>query len=205
MSYDVGDVEHSCHVMADTVKNSDDGMIMIADSGASNHMINTKKGMFDCVKVNERITIGNGKTLKVEMVGKIRAMVLQRNGDKKMIRLDNVMYVPELAPFNLFSVPRAMDLGFKLHGHDKLISLVREEDGFSLDFDIPMKTKSSWLATVKMYPVEENTRLQQMALLQEGKPVETKVLHEVFGHIGEHATQLTADYYKLKSSGHLEP
>eukprot|EP00980_Cylindrotheca_fusiformis_P030885 scaffold25574_cov117-Cylindrotheca_fusiformis.AAC.1 len=64
VSYDVGDVEHSCHVMADTVKNNDDGMLMIADSGASNHMINTKKGMFDCVKVNERITIGNGKTLK---------------------------------------------------------------------------------------------------------------------------------------------
>eukprot|EP00980_Cylindrotheca_fusiformis_P000536 scaffold132_cov59-Cylindrotheca_fusiformis.AAC.5 len=83
---DVGDVEHLCHVMADTAKNNDDGMIMIADSGASNHMINTKKGMFNCVmKVNERITIGNGKTLKVEMIGKIRAMVLQRNGDKKMI------------------------------------------------------------------------------------------------------------------------
>eukprot|EP00980_Cylindrotheca_fusiformis_P027360 scaffold20145_cov64-Cylindrotheca_fusiformis.AAC.1 len=61
--------------------------------------------------------------------------------------MDRVLYVPELAPYNLFSVPRAMDLGFKLHGQDKTISLIREDDGFSLDFDRPKKTRSSWVAT----------------------------------------------------------
>eukprot|EP00980_Cylindrotheca_fusiformis_P019749 scaffold6923_cov81-Cylindrotheca_fusiformis.AAC.2 len=55
---------------------------MIADSGSADHVVNTRKGMYDCVKVeNEKITVGNGTTLKVEMIGKMRGQL--ENSDSR--------------------------------------------------------------------------------------------------------------------------
>ena len=76
--------------------------IFIADSGASCHMTHSDKGMFDFKKVKDKITVGNGEAIYAEKIGKLRGTVVQANGKKRHIILENVRYVPKLAPFNLF-------------------------------------------------------------------------------------------------------
>ncbi len=69
---------------------------------------------------------------------------------KYVITLHGVKYVPELGPYNHFSLPTAMKKGYLLGSCDKTIT------SFKVAFDTAILTKSSCLAAVEMIPIVGN-------------------------------------------------
>jgi len=176
----------------------------IADSGASCHLVGSDKGMYNCKSINDEVIVGNGKGIQATKIGSLKMLVKQEDGKEHVITLHGVKYVPELGPYNLFSLTTAMKKGYQLGSCDKAITL--SKGSFQMAFDTAIITKSSWLAAVEMIPIVNNQeRIQPAVSMQEGKCSDVNILHEMFGHIGDDATKFTAEYYKLKCKGELDP
>lgn len=84
------------------------GGTWLIDSGCSNHM-KGEKILFQHIEDTPScpITVGDGKTLKVEGIGSVN--LCSSNG--KITTLNGVQFVPSLA-HNLLSVEQMMDSGF---------------------------------------------------------------------------------------------
>ena len=79
----------------------------IADSGASCHLIGSDEGMVEWEPINDEIVIGDGKSIHAVKVGKVKMTLKQQDGPDRVITLTDVKYVPELGPYNLFSINQA--------------------------------------------------------------------------------------------------
>ena len=73
-------------------------------------MGNQEEGMYDCVDIDDPVTVGNGKVLRATKLGKLCRTVHQLNGDTLDITLCDYKYVPGLKA-NLFSITKALDAG----------------------------------------------------------------------------------------------
>ena len=171
--------------------------IFIADSGASTHMVSSDKGMFDWKLVTEMITIGNGSEIRVKKVGKLRATAKQENGKEVIVLLNNVKYVPDLAPYNLFSITQALEKGFALG--NKGTSLTLTKGSTVIEFDKKITTKSGWIGGLVMEPIVDVRR--NVPNLDKGKALSENTAHEIFGHVGKEVTKNTAVYYGLTTTG----
>ena len=85
----------------------------IGDSSTSCHMTNCDEEMFDWKRINEEITIGNGKPMKATKVGLLHLELIQKDGSMRAFKMTNVKYIPELY-CKLFSVTTALDKGFHI-------------------------------------------------------------------------------------------
>jgi hypothetical protein len=76
-------------------------------------------------------------------VGKLRCRILQKNGDKLIVTLENVKYVPELW-INLFSIGKALKNGFNLSNDGEIIKLSKRN--VTLTFDKVVRTKNGFVS-----------------------------------------------------------
>ena len=174
--------------------------IYIGDSGASCHMVHSDEGMYDVKTIKERITIGNGNYIEAFKIGKKRGMIKLEDGSVMNIVLQNVKYVPDLAPYNLFSITQAISNGWSLGNEGKTILLKNE--GKILKFNKMLKTKSGYVGGAEILPrVEENLAVPAIA---PGKPIDIMKFHDMLGHLSEATTKKTAEYYGIKLSGTFE-
>ena len=66
--------------------------LWIGDTGASTHMTNDLRGMFDYVRHNDKyIKVGNGNKIEIKLTGKKKCYY-----NNKEIVLHNVHYIPEI-------------------------------------------------------------------------------------------------------------
>jgi hypothetical protein len=54
--------------------------IWICGSGACGNFCKSDKGLFDVKDINEKITVGNGQSMKAIKVGSLKFHVIQLNG-----------------------------------------------------------------------------------------------------------------------------
>jgi hypothetical protein len=80
----------------------------IADSGATCHMRNSTKGMFDMKTHTMPIMVGNSDVIMSQKIGKYKGLVVQKDGQTSEIVLQDVLYVPELWT-NLLSITKAIE------------------------------------------------------------------------------------------------
>jgi hypothetical protein len=78
-----------------------DHEIRIRDSGASCHYCNGNEGLYEYKTISNKITVRNGDFIITKKVGKLRFGILQKNGEKLIVTLENMKFVPELW-MNLF-------------------------------------------------------------------------------------------------------
>jgi hypothetical protein len=93
------------------------------------------------------ITIGNTTTMKAEKVGKIRICVIQCNGRKFQITIENVKFMPDLW-VNLFSINKVLMNGFMIGNEGVLIKLTKGET--MLVFNQSLNNKGGFLSVIKM-------------------------------------------------------
>ena len=167
----------------------------IGDSGASCHMTNDDNGMFDWSKIDEEITIGNGKPMKATKVGSLRLETVQKDGKMRSFTMTNVKYVPDLY-CKLFSVTTALDKGFQLGNKGRIIYL--QKGDFGIAFDKVFETKTGFILGVDL-AVRTNELAQ--AGLEAGREINVNLLHEKLGHPGEEATRKTGKMLDLKVTG----
>ena len=74
--------------------------------------------------ISEEITVGNSNVMMVKKIGKLRCEILQKNGEKLIITLQDVKYVPDLW-INFFSIGKALKNGFNLGNDGEKIKLMK--------------------------------------------------------------------------------
>jgi hypothetical protein len=79
-----------------TANDGIDSKIWIGDSGASCHYCNSEEDLHNYTTISEEITVGNGNKMLAKKVGSLRCMVQQKNGEKCVVVLKDVKFVPEL-------------------------------------------------------------------------------------------------------------
>ena len=84
----------------------------IMDSGATCHICNSKELFedFHPLQVPQQVTVGDGRKLEAVGTGVVPLKLKLLEGEFKIGRLSDILYVPKLA-YNLLSVPRIMELG----------------------------------------------------------------------------------------------
>ena len=136
-----------------TANDGIDSKIWIGDSGASCHYCNSEEGLHDYTTISEEITVGNGNKMLAKKVGSLRCMVQQKNGEKFVVVLKDVKFVPELW-VNLFSISKALKNGFNLGNEDVVMKLMKGNT--TLYFDRMLKTKNGFVSGIKLLPILGN-------------------------------------------------
>ena len=138
-------------ILSSTENNGDiDHEIWIGDSGASCHFCNHDDGLYDCADISEEITVGNGNVMLAKKIGKLRCGVLQKNGEKLIVTLENVKFVPDLW-INLFSIGKALKNGFNISNNREILSLTK--GNVTLTFDNIVRTKDGSVPAIRLTPV----------------------------------------------------
>lgn len=175
--------------------------IFIADSGASCHMVGRLDGMTDLTDIDESITVGNGQTIKATKMGTMKGTIKMPDGTIRNVSLKNCKYVPQLAPFNLFSITHALRNGFNL-GNDKEKIFIQKGD-FKLLFDHRIETKTGYVVGAEITPNASDTEFATPTL-SETKPVDVNEFHKLLGHPSESKMRFIAKYYGVKLTGKFE-
>ena len=175
--------------------------IFIADSGASCHMTSSLSGMTDIVDINEKITVGNGQVIRATKMGTMNGIVRTSDGTMRKVSLFQCKYVPELAPFNLFSITHALSRGFEL-GNDGEKIFIRKGD-FKMMFDRRIGTKSGYVVGIEIVPRDGPTELANPTLA-DGNQVDINEFHAMMGHPAESKIKFIAKYYGVKLVGKFE-
>ena len=108
--------------------------------------------------------------------------------------------MPDLAPFNLFSITRALSGGCRLGNEGEIIT-VTTKDGFKLAFDQKIRTKTGYVGAVEILPLEED---EMAAAIVDGA-VDVNKFHELLGHVSEEKARAVARYYGVKLVGKFNP
>ena len=181
-----------------------------ADSAASTHMGNTDDGMFDYEDINEKVTVGNGKTVWAKKRGKIRLTVIQMDGSTAEVVLYNYQFVPALA-CKLFAIIKSTEQGFSITNDGPSLILTRGK--LQIKFDRIMYTKGGRLCGVEMVARTHRSKDEIALKTTDGEDKSKKPsaywdinrMHLVFNHAGEEALRRTAMAYNWTLTGKLEP
>jgi hypothetical protein len=103
-----------------------DHEIWIKDNGALCYYCNDDEGLYEYKTISEEITVGNGNVMIAKKVGKLRCGILQKNGEKLIVTLENVKYVAKLW-INLFSIGKSLKNGFNLSNGGEIVKLCQRE------------------------------------------------------------------------------
>jgi len=125
--------------------------------------------MFDIKPSSQKITVGDGRHVKVEKTGKMKINFEGRNQESTQVLLENVKFVPEMK-VNLFSLTVAMEKGASLYSEGT--SMVLKKDEKRIFFDTKIKMGSSFLVAAKSIKNEEGA-----FILSERKEMKIEKFH----------------------------
>ena len=172
-------------------KSKDDGRFdmltkdtWLIDSGASSHMTNTTDGMIHLRKIDKKVKVGSGEHVQVTHIGDKKGSIVQKNGSKKDVYLQNVLVVPEMY-CNLISMTQLMEKGARVEGKSGQIWVNNGKK--AILFDRKIKSGNGTLLGIKV--VERKEKLQRNKT--------TGSAHHLFGHAGHNITRETARKYGL--------
>jgi gag-polypeptide of LTR copia-type len=172
-----------------TANDGIDSKIWIGDSGSSCHYCNSEEGLYNYTTISEEITVGNSNKMLAKKVGSLRCMVQQKNGEKFVVVLKCVKFVPELWE-NLFSIGKALKNGFNLGNEDAVMKLVKEN--ITVYFDRILNTKNGFVSGTKLLPILGNNIATTAVKASKVKPkMNINNLHKIVGHCDKVATRMT--------------
>jgi len=118
----------------------------IADSGASTHITNEERGLYEKRCVNEPISLGNSEVVHATIVGKLDVTVAQA-GRRASFTLENVRYIPKFYA-KIFSLTVAMEKGCAISSTHKAIIVKRSS--FRLEFNRTIKCKNGFVCAINL-------------------------------------------------------
>jgi hypothetical protein len=176
--------------------------IWICDIGACGHYCKSeKKGLFDVKDINEKITVGNGESMKAIKVGSLKCHVIQFNGSFVNVTLKEVKYVPEWC-VNLFSISKALKNGFDLSNKGLMISL--KKGSVSFIFDRIIKTVNGSISGIKMTTHDPPVVYIAKGSLTAIQESDVNKFHEMIWHCGVDRLKKTANIHDLKLKGEFK-
>ena len=170
---------------ANTIIEEKNSEYWIGDSRATRHMKNTLEGMSELIDHKSVIYVGNGEGLKSKIMGTFHGTVVQKNGTRQDIMLNDVAYVPELTT-NLFSITTSLKRGCKLTNKDEVMIL--NNGSIIIKFDNNQEYGSGFSPGVKIVP----TINCEQANVATTRTIKYHEAHQKLGHPGENTTRATA-------------
>jgi hypothetical protein len=165
----------------------------IADSGASSHMVNSKKHLTNIEKCNIDVKVGNSEVMKCSLKGTYEGKVIDKKGNEMILTLQDVMYVPELW-VNLFSITKAIaNPKVTLTTKDKLIVL--KVNGNEIIFDKTLQNGSGRILAIDIIPT--NTEYANVTKTENNYDF----YHKALGHPNSQTVIQTANYYGITLNG----
>jgi hypothetical protein len=125
--------------------------LWIGDTRATSHMTCCKTGMFDIKPSNRSVLVDDGRSLKVEKVGKMKLTFKGKNQETTQVLLEDVRCVPKLK-VNLFSFTVTMKKGAKIYTEGT--SIILEKEGKHVVFGTNIPMGSSFLVADKVISME---------------------------------------------------
>ena len=78
--------------------------------GATCHISNSKELFEQLLPIDQKVTLGDGRALQAAGTGVVELKLKLPDGETKIGRLSDVLYVPTLS-YNLLSVPKSAEAG----------------------------------------------------------------------------------------------
>ena len=147
----------------------------VVDSGATCHVCNSKELFedFHPLQVPQQVTVGDGRNLEAVGTGVVPLKLKLLEGEFKIGRLSDVLYVPKLA-YNLLSVPRITELGKEV--------IFDELQGHILDVQGELVAMVSKTGSLYYLNCEPLVKPQINAV---SDVANEKLWHRRFGHLSE--------------------
>jgi hypothetical protein len=134
------------------------------------------------------VVMGNGNEEKVKTIRTVKGNAINKNGKLQgSIDLSGVMHLKN-GRYNLLTVTKIMNSGWKLEGDEKSMSLVKENK--KLTFDIKIHTTRGVLFALKL-----DKRTEIAGIVKEVKKVKevtSMEAHQCLGHLSQQSTKDTA-------------
>ena len=140
--------------------------------------------------ISEEITVGNSNLMMAKKIGELRCEILQKNGKKFIIMLQDVKYVLELW-FNLCSIGMALKNGFNLGNDSERIMLMK--GNVTIVFDRFLTSKNSFVPGIKMNPPlnDVSTTVVESKKEKSKNMIDVNNLYKILGHCGEANARFT--------------
>jgi hypothetical protein len=124
------------------------------------------------------------------------------NGEKLTVTLNEINYVPDLC-FNLFSLNKSLEKGFKVSYDGVIISLNYKH--VNLTFDLIVHATDGCVTGILMKPISlNNINVFANRSISNKRIYDINHLHKLFGHCGRETLHNTTEMYGFKSSGTIE-
>jgi hypothetical protein len=120
--------------------------LWIGDMGATSHMTCCKTGLFNVKPCNHSVLVGDGRSLKVVKVGKLKLVFEGKGQETTEVILEDVKFMPKLK-VNLFNFTMAMKKGAKIYTEGT--SMIREEGKYVV-FGNNISMGSSFLVAARV-------------------------------------------------------
>ncbi len=179
-----------------------DKNMWIADTGATSHVTNSKVGGKNHCNLTVKTREFVGESINPDLEMDIPVTYMCENGDEIEAELQDVQ-VNKMFNFNLFSVTRMLQRGYKLKGDAKSMSL--EKGNHKFVFVSVICTRGGALYCAR-FQRNENPPPQEYdvasvvsnadtsAVTKKIFKINIKHAHEYLGHLSEDTTRLTAKY-----------
>jgi hypothetical protein len=122
----------------------------VGDTGATAHIMNTNTGMINIKSPvnNESMVMGNGSGSVASSIGDIEGTKVSKDGNQEFkLKITNIMY-SKSCRFNLFSISRMVNEGWKLNGDNESLKLIKGKQ--QVTFDIKVATPKGFLHCTKV-------------------------------------------------------
>jgi hypothetical protein len=151
--------------------------------------------------INEKITVGNGESMKSIKIGSLKCHVIKVNGFSVNVTLKEVKYVPELK-VNLLSINKALKNGHNLSNKGLMISL--NKGSVCVTFDRVIKTVNRSISGIKMTTYDPSVAYLAKGSLTALKENDVNKFHEMIGHCGVDSLKKTENIHGLKLKGEFK-
>ena len=171
----------------------------IGDSGASCHITNDDKDMYDVIGIDELIQ-GSSGIMPTMKKGKLQVTVCQVSGEEQVHTLWFVKFCP-FAGANLFSLMCKLLQGDKISSY-KFNNIIINTPNGNIIFDCWIKTCNGWVAGVDfLWASIDNRALSATALPKQN----VNNLHIELGHPSEAITISIAKALGIQVTGTFSP
>ena len=158
----------TCHVLAA----QESAHNWIVDSGATCHISNTKELFEELQPYVQKIVLGDGRTLEAVGTGVVELKLKIPNGETKIGRLSDVLYVPTLS-YNLLSIPKTTEAGNTAEFTDTQCELQNSQGEV-----VAVAFKAGGLYYLNCEPLYSHVNVSSQQKSKE------ELWHRRFGHLG---------------------
>ena len=176
----------------------------IGDTGATHHIINNSKGLYNIRKDDDEVKIVDGSVVKIKLIGDLNLKVKNRDQQICNLTLKYVSYIPEFW-CNLLSITYAIkDNKTKMTNDGRVIILSR--GNFKIEFPKIFRSKKGYLGGMDVVSRigDEKNNMVLNAIKKEGcskGDIDINDFHTLLGHPNYEVTARTAKYYEIKLCG----